>query len=124
VRSLAISLGVAWVLAAPAAGMAAEHVPGQLVVRFAPNADATDRAGAVEDVDGRIAKTLPVPGARLVKLEGGVSIGEAIRALERRDDVLYAEPNYIARPNASPTIRCSVSNGACRPSAPPRHGTR
>lgn len=96
-------LAAACVLGVPsAAAAAADQVPHEVVVRFAPNADAADRADAVEGVDGRVEQRLAIPGARVLDVGGSESVGDAIRTLEHRDDVLYAEPNLIARPLATP----------------------
>ncbi len=78
----------------------AEFVPGEVLVRFAPSATAARRSSARAAAGVRLERRLPVPGLELVTVEGGVKAAAA--ALERRQDVLYAEPNYIYRADTTP----------------------
>jgi serine protease len=78
-RSLFLA-AVGTVLLAPAAG-AADYVPDEVVVRYAP-------------------ETAPV--TRVVKLRDGGTVREAIARLRRQPGVLSATPNYIARASFVP----------------------
>jgi serine protease len=69
---------VATALTAPAAG-AAEFVPDEVVVRYAPDA-----------------------APQVVKVPGGSTVGETAARLRRRDGVISATPNYIARASFIP----------------------
>ena len=78
---------------AAAAGPAA--VPGEIVVGFRSGVDGAERAAVRSAADVRAARNLLVPGAQLVKVEGGQTVDDAITELEQRPDVRYAEPNWI-----------------------------
>jgi len=67
-------------LLAPTAG-AADYVPDEVVVRYAPQPD---------------------PVTRVVKVARGSTLGATIARLEQRPDVLSATPNYIARASFVP----------------------
>jgi serine protease len=73
---------------APAAG-AAEYVPGEVIVRYAPDARAA--SGGALAPDTRVAKTRP-----------GQSVAAKVAALRRRPGVLSATPNYIAHASYIP----------------------
>jgi thermitase len=74
-----------------------DAAPGELIVRFAPGADAGDRHEIREQAGVGLDAALPVPGLQLVDVAQGQSTEDAERALERSGDVLYAEPNYYRR---------------------------
>jgi serine protease len=78
-RSLLLA-AVGTALLAPAAG-AADYVPDEVVVRYAPES---------------------APVTRVVKLRDGRTVGEAIARLRERPGVLSATPNYIARASFVP----------------------
>jgi thermitase len=78
---------------APATGP--ETVPGEIVVAFRSGVAGSERAAARSAAHVRAERNLLLPGAQLVKVEGGQTVQEAIAALERRRDVRYAEPNWI-----------------------------
>jgi subtilisin family serine protease len=83
---------VALALAAPVA--AQDAVPGELIVRFKPGADAADRADALAPRRAALRSNLLLPNTSLVRLQQGDSAQAAIDAFELDPDVLYAEPNY------------------------------
>jgi serine protease len=70
----------ATVLLAPAAG-AADYVPDEVIVRYAPES---------------------APVTRVLKLRDGSTVPEAIARLRRQPGVLSATPNYIARASFVP----------------------
>jgi serine protease len=70
-------------LIAPAA-VAADHVPGEVVVRYAPDGATASAAGAA-------------PRTEVVKTRRGQTVAEKAAKLRRRPGVLSATPNYIAR---------------------------
>jgi len=77
---------------APAAA-AAEYVPDEVIVRYAPEARVASTASA-EAVTTR---------TRVVKTRRGQSVAQKAAALRRRAGVLSATPNYIARASYIPT---------------------
>jgi serine protease len=86
---LLAALGLACL--APTAG-AAEYVPGEVIVRYAPGARVATAAG--HDV--------VAPRTRVVKTRRGESVGERAAKLLRRRGVLSATPNYIAHASYIP----------------------
>ena len=90
----------------PASASAAEPpaAAGELLVRFGPGADAAERRRARSAVDARVEDNLSfgVPGLQVLKLAPGASVDAAVEGLERRDGVLYAEPNYVVEALAVP----------------------
>jgi subtilisin family serine protease len=78
-------------------------VAGEVLVRFKGRGLDTP-ARTVAGVGGRVAQSLErsVPGLRRVVLDDDVTVSAAIAELEARDDVLYAEPNYVVRAAALP----------------------
>lgn len=97
---LACGIGLA-VLLAPGAQSRAEPgprlpaaVPGEVIVRFDPGAAPARRADALSSA-ARAVESLRVRGIKLLTLRSGVSVGDAIAALENNPAVAYAEPNYI-----------------------------
>jgi subtilisin family serine protease len=74
--------------------LAAAPAPAQdVIVRFRPGADASERAGVRRDAGVRRESGLPVAGMELVDPAAGVTAGEAVAALEAEPEVLYAEPD-------------------------------
>ena len=88
--TLALLAAVAAAFAAPAVATAAE---GQIIVKYAPGADARDRADARDDADVVRSAALPLAQTELVTPERGTSVREAVADLERSADVAYAEPD-------------------------------
>jgi subtilisin family serine protease len=85
-RTAALALVTALAGAAPA--------PAQdVIVRYRPGADATDRADARQGADVRRREGLPLAGLEVVDPPAGVSAAVAAAALEREPQVLYAEPD-------------------------------
>jgi thermitase len=78
------------------------YVPGQVVVRYTPDASASDRAQALDVVNARSSDRLPIPRAHLIELGPGESVPDAVAKLDARSDVAYAEPNFIFKPVRTP----------------------
>ena len=76
---------------APAAG-AAEYVPGEVIVRYAPGGRTASAASA----------EVVAPRTRVLKTRAGQSVAEKAAALRRRPDVLSATPNYVAHASYIP----------------------
>jgi subtilisin family serine protease len=71
----------------------APHVAGEVLVRVFPNADRNAVAAAVGGSIVSEIRQLDVLRLRI----GGRSVVDAIKTLQARPDVLYAEPNYTAQ---------------------------
>jgi len=82
-------------LSASSASADSDYVPGQVVVRYAPGASASDQAQALAAVDARASDRLPIPRAHLIDLGPGQTVPAAVARLNDRADVAYAEPNYV-----------------------------
>jgi thermitase len=87
---------------APPSSMERGDPPQQLIVRWAPGATVTARARARQVVDGRRSHGYATRGMELMQLDGSVSVASAARDLERRSDVLYAEPVLPRTPLRTP----------------------
>jgi hypothetical protein len=77
-------------------------VPGQVIVRFRSAATPEGRGRARAAVDAHVAKQLPLPHTELLELGPGQGVRDAAAALERREDVAYAQPNFIRHAQATP----------------------
>jgi subtilisin family serine protease len=90
--------------------------PSGVVVRFKSGADAGERAQARDTADVRRDETLPVAGMEVVTPDPGVSVQESVAALERSDQVAYAEPDVRRTAFATPDdpffdLEWGLSNG-------------
>jgi thermitase len=88
--------------AASTASANPDYAPGQVVVRYTSDASASDRARALDAIDARSSDRLPIPGAHLVNLGPGETVPGAVAKLNARDDVAYAEPNFLYKPTRVP----------------------
>jgi subtilisin family serine protease len=88
------------VLLAPASA-GAEPVT-RVLVRFAADASPAQRADIRSDAGVERDATLPVKGLELVDPKPGVTVGDAVRDLEHRKGVLYAEPDAVRTAAATP----------------------
>jgi len=86
---LLAALGLAFLV--PAAG-AADYVPGEVIVRYAPDARVASAASG----------DAVAPRTSVVKTGRGESVAERAAALRRRAGVLSATPNYIAHASYIP----------------------
>ncbi len=90
--------GVITIAFAPGAG-AAEHVRGQVIVKYAEGAD-KGKVNLLAGVTDVLRTVRGSGGAQVVNVAGSVT--GAIAKLNASKDVLYAEPNYIYRATATP----------------------
>ncbi len=81
---------------------ATQFVPGEVLVRFRDGLSAQDRTTALDEQGAVQKQALPVTGLVLARLRSGQGVPAAVEAFSRRNDVLYAEPNWIYRPTAVP----------------------
>lgn len=70
-------------------------VPGDVIVRFRAGVGPVQRHAARRATGADFDRTLRLPRAQLVDVEGGVR--SAVERLESRPEVAYAQPNYIYR---------------------------
>ena len=80
----------------------AKFVPGEVVVRFEPGVAASGRAAVLDQTGARRKQRLLLPRAELLELPKGLAVGAAVRALEAKPEVSYAEPNWIYRAQLTP----------------------
>jgi len=76
-----------------------------VLVRFRSDAGASERADARDAAQADFRERLPVQGLQRVDPEPGVSAGQAVAALERSPEVLYAEPDAVRTLAATPNDR-------------------
>ena len=104
-RGLPVLLLLGLLPAAPASAAdpsREDFVPGEVIVRFEPGADAEDRTAAREDAGVELVRPLRMARTQLVEVEPGQTVSEAVSELEGRADVAFAEPNWILRAHATP----------------------
>jgi subtilisin family serine protease len=95
IRALPFATVLALLATTPALAAAADVVPGEVVVRFAPDTSSSMRAQALDTVEADGSTATPLPGTRLITLPDDADVQAAAAKLERRPDVLWAEPNYV-----------------------------
>jgi thermitase len=76
------------------------YVPGEVVVRFRPNAGPLSRKKALYTESATTVKRLVVPGLQLVHVDG--SVQDAVASFRGNPAVAYAEPNYLYHADAVP----------------------
>ena len=78
-------------------------VPGELLVKFKPQATRASSMSALSQVSLRSARAYrSIPGLHHVKLALGVQAHQAMATYLKHPDVAYVEPNYIVSINAIP----------------------
>jgi subtilisin family serine protease len=75
---------------------------GEVLVRFKHSTPGSERADVRSAQHARIVESLSIPNLERLKLDRGRSVEKAVASLERDDNVLYAEPNYIYQTAALP----------------------
>jgi subtilisin family serine protease len=79
-----------------------EFVPGELIVRFESGVRDAVRASILRDEGATLKEQLPLSGVVVVKLAPAEPVLTAVRGFELRDEVRYAEPNWLHRISAIP----------------------
>ena len=79
---------------------AGESVPGQIIVKFEDDATRAEKTDARADEGLRKRDDLDLIDAEVARVEGQ-PVEQAIRDLERRPDVEYAEPDFILEASAT-----------------------
>ena len=79
------------------------YVPDEIIVKFRPEVDESQKDLARFRVFGTRKKAFKVlRNAEVVKLGRGITVEEATQIFRNNPDVLYAEPNYIVHTTAVP----------------------
>ncbi|HWP58697.1 MAG TPA: S8 family serine peptidase, partial [Candidatus Acidoferrales bacterium] len=82
-------------------GQPAAYVQNEILVKFRPAADESDKVVAHHNAGGKRAKVFKhVKGLERIKLPPGLSVKDAIEFYQQNPEVLYAEPNYIVKTTA------------------------
>ncbi|HEY3189213.1 MAG TPA: S8 family peptidase [Solirubrobacteraceae bacterium] len=83
-------------------GMEAPAAPTEVLVRFASDVNARERVATRQRADVEFERRLSPSGLEVADPDPGVSVTDAVAALERSDRVLYAEPNAPRRAYRAP----------------------
>src|SRR5687768_12121332 len=95
IRRTVITACTALAALAPAAS-AADRVPGEVIVRYAPGTSAHAR-GDAERAAGLERPQAFAPRARALRVRRGGSVAAAIARVRTQRGVASAAPNYVAR---------------------------
>jgi thermitase len=79
----------------------APYVPGQILVKFKPEA-AASRGLAHAAIAAQVTSEIQQIGVQTVKLPKGMSVESAIKYYRGLSNVAYAEPNYILKADFTP----------------------
>jgi serine protease len=96
--TLLFALVAAALLALPSGASAApsQYVPGEVVVRYAEDADRAARAAVQREV-GVGGPDVFAPRTRVLEIRDGESVADTLRELRARPEVASAAPNALAR---------------------------
>jgi len=98
-RATPLALALLACAAAPAG--AAEAIPGEVIVRYAPGAERAERATVQRQTGTRFEEKV-FGGSRRLEIRDGDSVRDTARELERDPRVAYAQPNYRVRASFVP----------------------
>jgi subtilisin family serine protease len=76
----------------------AEYAPGHVLVGFKPGATRAARLGLRSQAGLRVIQRFRGFGMQLLRAPRGMTVPQAVRALERNPAVAWAEPDYIRHP--------------------------
>ncbi|HMD81624.1 MAG TPA: S8 family serine peptidase, partial [Anaerolineales bacterium] len=79
----------------PPATELAEHVPGELLVRFSPGMNSAQAATKMNEMGVTHKREIQGIGVQVIKLPPGLSVEQALDRFSRLPGVVFAEPNYI-----------------------------
>jgi hypothetical protein len=82
-----------------AAVAAPAYVPGEVLVRYGPGVDRAARLDTQRATRTGRPEAF-APRSRTLRIRGGATVAETVRALRRRPEVASASPNWIARSSA------------------------
>jgi subtilisin family serine protease len=81
---------------------APQYIKDEVIVKFAPSLSAASVQSILSSLNAKTIDIIPAIGIRQVKLPSSLSVNDALAALKKSPQVLYAEPNYICRAFAKP----------------------
>jgi subtilisin family serine protease len=84
----------------PEATELAEHVPGEILIRFSPGVNSAQAVDHMSDMGVTHKREISAIGVHLVKLPPGLSVEKAMDLFSRRPGVEFVEPNYILKVQA------------------------
>jgi PKD repeat protein len=73
----------------------AEHVPGELLIRFSPGMTSTQAINNMAEMGVRHKREISALKVHVVKLPQGLSVEQAVERFSHRPGVDFVEPNYI-----------------------------
>src|SRR5574341_1355765 len=79
----------------PAGTELAEHVPGELLIRFSPGTSSSQAADKMNQMGVTHKREIKEIGVHVVKLPPGLSVEDAMARFSHRPGVEFVEPNYI-----------------------------
>jgi subtilisin family serine protease len=97
-----VAVALSQVHLSPARAGAPDTVSDQLIAQFVPATAAQSRLLIIRKVGGRVTRDLPSIDAVAVRPRHGIALAVLRRALERRRDVRWVEPDYILRSSETP----------------------
>ena len=80
-----------------------EYMPGELLVKFKPEATGEAIAALQAQVGLEAIKVFARTGVHHVRIRSNLTVPEAIARLQQHPAVEYAEPNYIRHLNRTPS---------------------
>src|SRR5262245_37992438 len=86
----------------------AEHVPGELLIRFSPGINSSQAADKMNEMGVTHKREIQGIGVHLVKLPPGLTVEEAIARFSRLPGVEFVEPNYIL--HIAETLQSEITN--------------
>lgn len=94
---LSMALILIWFAPVASAQSSIDHVPGQVLFKWAPRVAASIRGNARDQVAGVTLHRFPSTGWEHLEIDPAMEVGTAIRKMLQQPGVLAAEPNYIRR---------------------------
>ena len=108
IRIISVCMIMFLTIVSPAMADELDYKPGELIVRFAPKVDGkqqtpAERNTVLASIDGGTVRRSCklVPGLTLVTLAENVTVENALAAFQNANGILYAEPNYKIKLNAT-----------------------
>jgi serine protease len=98
-QPLLAALAAAALLLAPAAAHGEDFIPGEVIVRYAKDADRPARA-KVQRETGTGRPEVFAPRTRVLQIKDGQTVQDTVAELRRRPEVAAAAPNVVARISA------------------------
>jgi len=98
----------------PAVTELAEHVPGELLVRFSPGMNSAQVANKMKEMNLAHKREIEGIKVHLVKLPPGLSVEQALDRFSHLPGVEFAEPNYILHIAEIPQVEITDQWGLTR----------